>query len=187
MTKNKAADVATKIVDLLAPLESEERRRAVRAALTLVGETQDAAQSGTQVEDPGSEGQPKNLQLRVRTWMRQYGIEWSQLEQLFHIENGNVEVIASQSPGKSSKEQTLNAYVLEGLGRFIATGDSGFDDKSARQLCEQSGCYNSANHAVYMKNKGNKFTGSKEQGWKLTAPGLAHGAALVKELTGGLK
>jgi hypothetical protein len=38
MTKNKVAEVATKIVKLLQPLKSEERRRAVDAALTMVGE-----------------------------------------------------------------------------------------------------------------------------------------------------
>jgi hypothetical protein len=34
-----------------------------------------------------------------------------------------------------------------------------------------------------MKDKGNKIAGSKDAGWKLTAPGLVHGATLIKEVT----
>ena len=68
---------------------------------------------------------------------------------------------------------------------MVATGDSAFDDKSARALCKGSGCYSDANHSVYIKAKGNKLTGSKDSGWKLTAPGLKFGAELVKQIIGG--
>jgi hypothetical protein len=36
---------------------------------------------------------------------------------------------------------------------------------------------------VHIKERGNEFTGTKEKGWSLTAPGLKRGAALVKEMT----
>ena len=73
-------------------------------------------------------------------------------------------------------------YVLTGIARLLATGEPSFDDKAARAACKNLGCLNETNHASYIKDRGNRMTGSKETGWKLTAPGLALGAALIKEI-----
>lgn len=177
------ADVATKIVNLLKPLNSEQRQRVVEAALTLVGEAparlQQKAGGETDISIKGGE----NLQARVQTWMRQNALTFEQLQQVFHTQDGNTEVIASAIPGANDKEQTLNGYVLRGVSCFITSGSPNFDDKSARGLCNTLGCYDPGNHATYLKGRGNLFAGSKEKGWTLTAPGLAKGAALVKEIT----
>lgn len=115
--------------------------------------------------------------------MKQNGLSTAQIERVFDVNAQGVTVIAAKVPGSSAKEQTHNAYVLQGISRLLASGDSNFDDASARKLCEDLGCYNKANHASYMSDKGNVLTGSKSTGWKLTAPGLTQGAALVKELS----
>ena len=115
--------------------------------------------------------------------MRVSKLTKEQIEQVFEIADTGVTVIGVNVPGKSSKEKTINTFVLEGIGRLLASGEPAFEDKAARALCESVGCYNSANHAVYMQEKGNLFTGSKDKGWRLTAPGLARGAELVREMT----
>jgi hypothetical protein len=107
----------------------------------------------------------------------------AQVERVFDISNQGVTIIAPEVPGKSDKERTHNAYVLQGVSRLLASGEATFEDKDARKFCEDSGCYNKANHALYMGAKGNVLTGSKKSGWRLTAPGLKHGADLVKQLT----
>lgn len=66
---------------------------------------------------------------------------------------------------------------------MLASGEAKFTDKEARALCTSAGCYDGPNHASTLKARGNWFTGSKEKGWVLTAPGLKHGAALIKGLT----
>jgi hypothetical protein len=121
------------------------------------------------------------LSPRARSWMSQHGVSAVELQQIFHVADGEVEVIATV-PGRNKKNQTYNAYVLTGLSQFLATGTPAFTDKAARALCEASGCYDRANHAVHMKEKGNEFTGSKDKGWTLTAPGLKRAAELIKEL-----
>lgn len=182
MSKKNIMEVVSTIVEELTPLTSEERQRAIQASLTLLGETQ--AKIGTNLQS--AEGEASDaasiLPARTRTWMKQNALSAEQLDQVFHFVGGDVEIIASEIPGRTNREKVRNAYVLLGVARFLASGEGKFDDKAARALCEVSGFYDQTNHMKYMKG-GNEFTGSKEKGWSLTAPGLKHGAILISELS----
>lgn len=188
MEKAAPLDAMTKIVEILTPLSFEDRTRAIRAAMTLLGDERPSAVPNTAITDAldQSHGELGTLPPRAQTWMKQNGISVPELEQVFHIAEGVVEVIAAHMPGRNKKEQTYNAYILTGLGQLLLTGNPSFQDKPARALCESSGCYDSANHSAHIKDRGNEFTGSKEKGWILTAPGLKRAAALVKELGQGV-
>jgi hypothetical protein len=186
MTNKKTTEIVSEVVELLTPVESTERLRIIQASLTLLGETLptgsvrsvDSGQAAT--EDDGAE--ISTLPVRARTWMRQYGVSLEEIQQIFHLESGNAEVIAGEIPGKNKKEKTYSAYVLTGLAKLLSTGVPTFDDKSARALCVSSGCYDLSNHSVTIKDRGNEFTGTKDA-WSLTAPGLKRAATLVKEMT----
>ena len=83
------------------------------------------------------------------------------------------------------KEQTHNCYVLEGLRAFLETGSGQFRDADAVALCEHYGCRSATNHATYRNTIGNnKVTGGRRQGFTLVAPGMTHGAALVRKIVG---
>jgi len=188
----KIAEIAGKIVTLLEPLRPEDRQKAIRAALIVLGESlmPGASASGplgaggrTAGEGGKQDEGPEGLSPKAKNWLKQYGLSMAQVEQVFSISSEAVSVIASQASGTNSKAQTHNAYVLQGVSRFLATGDTSFDDKDARKVCEDLGCFNKGNHSAYMTAKGNILTGSKKTGWKLTAPGLKHGADLVKQLS----
>lgn len=186
MTTKKSTEIVSEIVELLTPIDSAERIRVVQASLTLLGET---FSSGSRHVDGGADilgegdGELSTLPVRARTWMKQNSITGDELQEVFHLADGNADVIAGEVPGKNKKEKTLNAYVIAGLARLLSTGDGAFDDKSARSLCEKFGCYDQANHSSIIKDKGNEFNGNKDKGWTLTAPGLKRAAALVKEIT----
>jgi hypothetical protein len=178
---NTSIEITGKIVELLTPLESEARMRVIQAALMLLGETLATLPKekvGQNQDGDVGDGFP----TRARSWMKHHSLSTEHIQQVFHVTEGNAEIIAAVIPGKNKKEQTFNAYIFAGLAKLLSGGEPAFDDKSARALCESSGCYDSANHAAYMKNKGNEFTGSKDKGWTLTTPGLKRGAELVKEL-----
>lgn len=187
MTNKKTTEVVVEIVELLTPLDSPERARAIKAALVLLDEPlpADSARcntgNGTAALDDG--GETSTLPARARTWMKQNGISLEELLQVFHLEDGKADVIAGEIPGKNKKEKTYNAYILTGLAKLLSVGIPAFDDKAARGLCESSGCYDQPNHSVTIKERGNEFTGTKEKGWTLTAPGLKRAGALVKEMT----
>jgi len=189
----KVAEITSKIVHLLNPLGSEDRQKIISAVLTVLGESSTAganlaggAGSAGGANPPGGPGQHLDgLSARGATWMRQNQITADQIQEVFEVGSSGVTVITGNIPGNGKKTKTLNAYVLQGVCRYLASGDPSFDDKAARGLCETLGCFDGANHAATMNAKGSLFTGSKKTGWKLTAPGLKQGAALVKQLVAG--
>lgn len=186
MAKSKPAEIVGKIVDLLAPLSPEERGRVISAARTLLGDSGSGGSSAGGDESDGDEPASSiTLTGKVKAWQKQNAVTADELAQVFHVADGKADVILGDMPGKNKKAQTLNAYVLAGLAQFIATGEAKFTDKNARALCTAAGCYDNANHATTLKAKGNWFTGSKDKGWVLTAPGLKHGATLLKGTTAG--
>jgi hypothetical protein len=87
-----------------------------------------------------------------------------------------------KAPGSSTKVKTINAYILTGISKLLATGEAKFDDESGRAVCESMGCFDKTNHSKFVKEKGNVSGGSKGSGWTLTGPGLKSGADLIKAL-----
>lgn len=186
MEQGTIIEAMSKIVEILAPLSTEDRGRVIRAAMTILGDAQPALGAiGTAAPEVDQEGGEENLPPRARVWMKQNDVAIGELQQVFHISEGTVEVIAAHMPGKTKKEQTYSAYILTGLAQLLLTGVPSFQDKPARALCESSGCYDSANHSAHIKDRGNEFTGTKDKGWILTAPGLKRAAAIIKELSQG--
>lgn len=180
MENKTSIEIVGMVVELLNPLEPTDRLRVINAALSLLGNQ--PLSVGAPADSVNDGADISHLPPRARAWIKQHDIAPGQLNQVFHITDGNAEVIVAEIPGKSTKEKTYNAYVLTGIARLISSGAPVFDDKSARLFCKSSGCLNEANHSSYLANKGNIFTGSKDKGWTLTAPGLQQGAVLVKEL-----
>jgi hypothetical protein len=181
MNKTSVTDATVKMVALLEPLDADIRRRVIHAALTLLGDEHPTKSESADTENdaPGSTGK---FPRRAEAWMRQSGLTKNEINQVFHIDGEQVEVVASRIVGKTNKERTLNAYLLAGIGRLLGSGEASFDDKAARGLCSDLGCYDHTNHATYLKDKGNTLAGSKDSGWKLTSPGLAQAATLVREM-----
>jgi len=172
-TKN-ITDAVSTIVDELAGFSPEERQRIVRASLTLLGDSSQNASIQVD-EDPGDAQFP----AKARMWMKRYGVTAEQIAHVFHRDGDDVRVIATV-PGSTKREQVMNAYVLSGIAKLLLSGESRFDDKSARALCESGGFFDGTNHMKYMKNS--EFTGSRDKGWVLTTPGLERGATLISEI-----
>lgn len=182
MTNANITDVVRVVLEALTPLPTEDRKRVIQATLTLLGDTSINSSSGTKNETDESDEEIPSIPGRAKTWMRQNDISNDELQQIFHITDGEINLIASEIPGKSTKEKTLNVYILSGAAKLLATGEPIFDDKFSRALCQQAGCYDPTNHAAYLKTKGNGLSGSKDKGWTLTAPGLKQSATLIKEM-----
>ncbi|MCJ2051334.1 hypothetical protein [Methylobacterium sp. J-070] len=174
-------EVTKQLYGILKPLVAGDRKRVINAVLTLLGE--DIEPSVSKPSSQNAEGQVdeiSGLSSKAKLWMRQNGITQDSIGGIFHSNGDSFDLIIGASPGKNLKEKTLNAYVLKGLTQYLQTGEAKFDDESARDVCKSLGCLNEGNHAKYLKEKGNLYTGSKSSGWTLTGPGLKAGAEIVK-------
>lgn len=169
------ATAMTKVIEILTPLESDQRRRVMQAAFALLGEEPILKAHGKHSAKPDEEVSGEGIEEvspAAAHWLAKAKIPKEQLEQHLHFDGGTVKVISL--PGNAAKriDQVIHTYLMQGLAAFLATGEASFTDKDARDLCEHFGCYDATNHAKYIKEFGNRITGSKAAGWKLTAPGL---------------
>jgi len=184
-----AAAALTAIIEALEPLSPEERDRTVNAVTVFFGIAKAPTVRNQKIEEQEEAdeqvevayGVDSDYSPRIIRWMQQNGVSSEALDRMFHFHDGTFDI--HDVPGKSKKEQTLNTYILTGLGKYLATGEREFDDAVARQFCETIGCYDQANHAAHLKNRGPEYSGDKGRGYSLTNIGIKRGAALVKELS----
>jgi hypothetical protein len=179
MNQKPLAQAVANIVQELENFSSEDRHRIVSASMTLLGE------APTRLVPEGENTEPRHdqsggLPAKARNWMKQHGLTLEQINQVFHFGDEGPKIIAP-IPGANRREQVRSAYILCGIGSLLTTGETKFDDKVARDVCELGGFFDSTNHMKYMK--GSEFTGSREKGWVLTAPGIKFGAYLVAQLS----
>lgn len=174
----------SKIVEILTPLDGDQRRRVVQASFALLGEESGSPKSLGSVAAKRNEETSgeviDGISPAATAWLMKAKITREQLEQCFHFDGGVVKVISL--PGGATKriDQVIHTYLMQGFAAFLATGAPSFTNQEARDLCEHFGCYDPTNHAKYIKEFGNRITGSKTAGWKLTAPGLTAAAELLR-------
>jgi hypothetical protein len=89
--------ITAQIFKLLEPLQSDERKRIIKASLTLLGEEGNVEADASKKEEE-QEGGNTSLPAKARTWMRTNGITQEQLGQVFHVEDGTVAIIAAEAP-----------------------------------------------------------------------------------------
>lgn len=182
-------DAMAKLLAVLEPLPPEARERVVtwvgeklgvsRQAKPSAGSNQPVSSADMGLTAPLEHGA---LPARASLWMKQNGISAEELENVFHLVGGEAALILAEIPGKTTKDKVLNVYVLAGVSQLLVSGEPTFTDKFARDMCDAAGCLDTTNHAKYLAAKGNEFSGSKDRGWMLTAPGLKRAANILKEV-----
>ncbi len=117
-------------------------------------------------------------------WIQKNEITRAQLEELFHLTGDTVEVTASEIPGASKRDMTINCYLLMGVRGLLQFDEPKLDESETLDLCKRLTAYDKNNHTTFRKNVGNRMTGAKPD-FVLTGPGERAGAELVKLMTGG--
>jgi len=179
--------LVTGLYDLLEPVEAADRKKAIKAVMTMLGDDASVADQnpskGAAAADDDGDDDNSDFNVKARTWMSRNKVTNDEIAHVFHVDGETVDVIVDNVPGKNTKEQAINEYMLTGIGEFLKTGDSKFTDKAARATCKKLGCYADTNHATHMKKPGNVLSGSKEAGWTVTGPGMKAAAELIKGFT----
>jgi hypothetical protein len=183
--------LVTGLYDILEPADPADRKKAIKAAMTMLGDDATVADGRVKGGSGGSDstnddaGGGGEFNTKAARWMQRNKITEEQIANVFHIEADAVELIADKIPGAKQGDKVINTYVLVGIRELLKTGEPRFVDELARVECERMGTHGKTNHATILKTPGNNMTGSAKTGWTLTAPGLTTGAELVKELAGG--
>src|ERR1700694_445630 len=119
MTTN-LKELVGSLYDLLEPVDPADRKKAIKATMTMLGDTADlhsdkGGKSG-EADDHGD----SDLPAKARQWMNKYNVTQEHLNYVIHVENGAAEVIAHEAPGSSTKATTINGYVLSGISQLLA-------------------------------------------------------------------
>jgi hypothetical protein len=178
------AEALVKLINILQPLGSAARHRTVDAAMIFLGEVgKPTSAAPWQPKSIISQEDDTEYTTAARRWMAHYDVSTEALERVYHLTGA--EFVIHEVPGKSKREQVINAYILTGLGAYLQSdGGRQFDDAMARGFCATIGILDPTNHSKYLKDRHPEFSGDKSKGYVLSNPGLKRGAELIKGLVG---
>lgn len=180
------AELGLEIYNILSPYPADVRQRAVQAALVALGEVllpqrNLGAGTGAQQVDVTSEFGDLQLGPKALRWAQKHGLTRTMFDEVFHFTNGGVDVIATEVPGASKREMTVNCYLLLGARGLLKGDVPSLDDNDAIALCKRLAVYDKNNHTTNRLAVGNKMTGTKPA-FALTGPGEAAAADLIKQM-----
>ena len=125
-------------------------------------EVKDIPPKSEKPRDPNS-ARSMQLPLRLKAFMKKYGVNEEHLDKLFHVEDGVVEPIWSSDETKHSKAQ-IEIALMEALKHAIEAGEFTFDQELVRAGCEAKRCYNKTNFRANFRNNSKLFAALKDQG-----------------------
>jgi hypothetical protein len=185
MPSKPLTEIAASVFNLLEPLAKEDRQRVVKAVYALLGESPSGLGVGdekgkTQIDvvDDQSQFGPK-----ARQWLLKHQLPREKLEKAFYFQDGKVDIHLNTMVGGSKKEQTINCYLLLGAKAFLESDNSQFSDSDAIALCKHVQAYDKNNHTTNRSSLGNMVTGSRQEGFALTGPGLKAAAELLLSIS----
>lgn len=184
MTKSQnLPDVVGGIYKLLEPLESADRLKVVRSAMTLLSEDATSMDNSTAGGEFKGGGGGDAFGTKATRWMKQYGISDLTISEIFHKDGDAVEIIVGDVLGDGKKGKSKNCYLLSGVRALLESDEPKFTEAEAVSLCKHMGCHDQANHSKTRSSLGNIVAGTKTSGFTLPAPGLRAAAELVKSMT----
>ena len=183
------AELALQLYNLLVPHSADIRNKAIQAAVTLLGDggsPSPVALSSQSLPGTGAVGEFADLRLgpRALKWIQKYGITRAILDEVFHLESGDVDVIASTIPGTSKREMTINCYLLCGVRGLLKGDIPSLDEAEAIAVCKRLTAYDRNNHTTNRQAVGNRMSGTKPA-FTLTGPGETAAAELLKRMSTG--
>ena len=177
-------DIATKALEvhrIVRDLSVEERRRVFVAVGALCGDAETPQSEAAHAVTPPP-GELGTLPPKAARWMMQNKISVERIEDFFHIDARDAEVILVDLPGRSRREQTGNCYLLAGVRSLLASGEPNISEAEVIALCKRYKCHDSTNHATYRRQSSNYLAGDKDRGFVLSAPGLRAAAELIRSI-----
>src|SRR5438309_7912119 len=147
-TPPKVPEIAGKIYELLEPLDGSTRTKVLQGALGMLGDPAPDVHGDSSAKRGSGTGGASLFAsgAKARAWLQKHSITDEALEHMFHLDNGQVDLIAN--PGATKREQTINTYLLVGVKHLLQSDDPKFSEPEAVALCKRLGCFDRPNHAT---------------------------------------
>lgn len=177
-------EVTGALFSLLEPLSTEDRKRVVNAVFTLLGDSIPGNVPGAPdrtKDTPATDAE--TFGPKARQWLSQHRLTLDKLNRVFYFQDGKVDIHLNTVAGTGKKEQTIHCYLLVGVKAYLESDSPTFSDSDAIALCKHTQAYDKNNHTTNRKALGNNVTGSRQDGFSLTGPGLKAAAGLLLRIS----
>jgi hypothetical protein len=115
-------------------------------------------------------------------WMRRSNLSLAQLEPIFSVNLDEIDLIASEIPGRGKASRMANVLRLKCLAQYLATGAAKVTHDDFNEACVHYHAQDAGHFAENMRALNAEVTGSKETGYQLTPKGMTVATALVKDM-----
>jgi hypothetical protein len=177
------AELALQIYNLLVTRDSDIRRRVMESAMTLLGETALSAVTRPGALPASGEGfDDLKLGPKATRWAQKNGVTRGMLEELYHLTDETMEIIAGRVPGASKREMTVACYLLSGIRGLLKNDVSTLNESETITVCKRLTAYDKNNHTSNRQAVANKMSGTRPT-FTLTGPGETAAAELIKQMT----
>jgi hypothetical protein len=121
----------------------------------------------------------------AKKWVRRNSLSAAQLSAVFSLGLDEIDLIARSIPGTSKRERHKNVLLLAGVASYLSSGSARVEDARLREALGHYNAYDQPNFAKYMREFGPEVSGSRENGYTLSARGLAAAADVIREIAQG--
>jgi hypothetical protein len=119
----------------------------------------------------------------ARKWLVRSGLTTDQVSRLFSLGVDEIDLVAANVPGKSTRERLHNVILLQGVAAYLNSGAPRVENEKLKEAIRHYDADVGGNFATYMKDWASEFAGSRAAGFTLTTRGLNSAKELIKQMT----
>ena len=123
----------------------------------------------------------------ARKWMTRNAISVSQLDPVFSLGADEIDLVATEIPGKNKKERLHSVFLLKGIAAYLATGAPRLSHEQMKAAALHYDAYDAANFAAYFRSMTGEISGEKSTGYTLNPRGITSATAMFKSMVGAKK
>lgn len=134
--------------------------------------------------EQSDDGDLEGISPIARKWMTRNGLTPHQVSSLFSLGVDEIDLVAANVPGKSTRDRLHNVILLQGVASYLNSGAPRVENEKLKEAMRHYDADPGRNFAAYMKDWASEFAGSRTAGFSLTTRGLNSAKELVKQMTG---